>query len=174
MVFDINLSSSSQALFAIVLSLCVTIPTIVRLLFLWYLFHYAPKGRPVNALILIEQVSKEYFIAKLFLTFLYFCQILSLTTGFLNSSMTFFTLASSISIESILGDLGCSLFWIVKTFGPMYTIIANCGLAVYRLLLMKCQNFIKYRLGFGRSLALLITGEIAIAATLLYNFWKGK
>ena len=54
--FEVTDSALEKSTLIVMLALCVTIPAMLRLLFLWYLAFHAPKGRPINILIGIEQV----------------------------------------------------------------------------------------------------------------------
>ena len=75
--------ASIGILFIVIISSCINI--VCKGLIIHYTWNYAPKGRPINALILFEQVSLDFFfVPKKVLIFLSFRFQRPFATSFLH------------------------------------------------------------------------------------------
>ena len=125
---------------------------LAKCLFLYYIKFHAPKERPLNKLLALEQVSQAKYISQIQIQFE--CWIDNYQTLFqvltlLVLTPLFFMTIGKVSMPSLfhenIGTKGCQIWttmWVVQI-----TLLITCGfmMALYRLLCLKGKRFeVKY------------------------------
>ena len=117
------------------------------------LYHYISdnykelKNRPLNILILTQAVIQH-------LVCLLMVAVYTIGVGF------------DITYSEHLGEVWCNIPWYGGCFGIVYRNIGSLGMAIYRLLLIKCNYWVKEKVG-QRNLLVIVLGMSLIVSILI-------
>ena len=105
--------------------------------------------RPINILILLSSVIRH-------------------TTHLITNSFGIHALLSSTPPIQIFGPLYCTIINIITTFGVVYLASGSFGIAVYRIMYIRFENFVKYRIGEKKLVIIISLGSLLISSAITY------
>ena len=80
------------------------------------------------------------------------------------------TIAFDVSLEETLGPAYCFFELCVCTFGLVNLSVGSLGIAIYRILYIRCNNWAKYRVGERLLLVIILLGSLALATFITALF----
>ena len=113
------------------------------------------KNRPINILLLIQAII-QHLICLL--------MVVNYTIG----------LGFDITFGEHLGDVWCNIPWYGGTFGAAYRNVGSLGIAIYRTLLIKCNNWIKDKLGQTNLFFFILAMSLILSTLLTIGFGIGN
>ena len=134
--FPLSLPYFARIIFALFLFLVLLIGLTLRRKIISYLRNQDVKGTPINTLLWIEQV-------------------LSLVSG-LNILNGIFALLLPVPLKSIFGENFCRKLPLVPAFSLTASIVWSCLLALYRILFIKFDTWVKFGIGEKRLLRICV------------------
>ena len=111
--------------------------------------------QPVNALILIQAIVQHTVC---------FLMVINYTVG----------LYFDLTFADHFGEDWCNVPWYIQAYGAGYRNFGSLGIAVFRLLLIKCNDWVKYKLGLRQLLCLVIASTIALSTLFAIGFGMGN
>ena len=103
--------------------------------------------RPINILILLSSVIHH-------------------STHLMMSTFGVHALLSSTAPIQMFGPFYCTLMNITTTFGVVHLASGSFGIAVFRIMYIRFEDFVKYHIGEKKLLLLISSGSIIISSTL--------
>lgn len=164
-LFKLGWISKSILVVVLVASLATTL--FVKGNFARFVLFFAPKKRPLNILIMIDQVPQthEQFHLKESISFLKasvlapfaIIAVLSIASIALGSS-----LAKLANTEAI-----CAVYWFSTMTYMAITVFGSCGIAVYRLITVKYESLARFVIGPKRLMVIVLALQsLAIVAAI--------
>ena len=79
-----------------------------------------------------------------------------------------------ITFSEHLGELWCNSPWYLQAFGAGYRNFGSLGIAIYRLLLIKQNTWIKDKIGLTKLLWIIITVSLVLSTLFAIGFGMGN
>ena len=79
-----------------------------------------------------------------------------------------------ITFSHHIGETWCNVPWYAGVFGSAYRTMGSLGIAIIRLLYIKCSHWVTYRFGQKNMLALILTMGIIISVGASFAFGIGN
>ena len=111
--------------------------------------------QPVNALILIQAIVQHTVC---------FLMVINYTVG----------LYFDLTFADHFGEDWCNVPWYIQAYGAGYRNFGSLGIAVFRLLLIKCNDWVKYKLGLRQLFCLVIASTIVLSTLFAIGFGMGN
>ena len=110
----------------------------IRALFIYYIHFDAPKDRPFNTLLWLDQVIMKSIQSRPCNNWIYyFTQIFQFVAGLVFSVLTIWPIATQTSLFEKLGRDWCHTYWIVNALLGESIFIGSLGMAIFRII---CVN----------------------------------
>ena len=127
-------------------TLCIIILIIIstmigataKILVINYVTIHAPKERPLNTLIFVDQV-------------------IQLITNFLFSTMTVLSLATATTLEDMFGYSTCVFYWILFMIHGLTYITAGLGMSFFRFMIVRYPFVTHVKIGQSRLMWLILS-----------------
>ena len=150
---------------AISLAIVSAIGLCIRALFIYYIHYDAPKDRPFNTLLWLDQVIMTIHYNKdPTIDFLYFSQIFQFVAGLVFSVLTIWPIATQTSLFEKLGRDWCHTYWIVNALLGESIFIGSLGMAIFRII---CVNNLMMDVTWRKDLVkYILAGEVGVGIVL--------
>ena len=112
-------------------------------------------NRPINLLILIQAITQHI---------LYFLVVSFYVTG----------LIFNITYSESVGEFWCNVPWYAQVVASAYRSINSLGMAIFRLLLIKCNFWVKDKIGMKKMFGATLTLVIIITTLVVTGFSMGN
>ena len=111
--------------------------------------------KPINLLLLIQAVI-QHLICLLMVVYY--------TTG----------LFFNIRLADHIGGFWCNVSWYLQVYGVAYRNVGSLGIAIFRLLYLRCNDWIKERVGRLEAFCVVLFLSLAFSAMLTAGFAMGN
>ena len=125
------------------------------------LYHYmydrfkGSSNGPIDVLILINGIIQHFV-----------CILLAIVVSI--------GLLFNITFSHHLGESWCNIPWYAGVFGMSYRTMGSLGISIFRLLHIKCSDWIKFRFGQVKTLCMILTMSITTSIGLSFAFGMGN
>ena len=79
-----------------------------------------------------------------------------------------------ITFSHYIGEAWCNVPWYAGVFGSAYRTMGSLGIAIFRLLYIKCSDWVTYKFGKKNMVALILTMSITISVGCTFAFGTGN
>ena len=111
--------------------------------------------QPINVLILIQSIIHH-------------------TVCFLMVANYSGSLYFDITLSDYFGEEWCNVPWYIQAYGAFYRNFGSLGIAVFRLLMIKSNDWVKYKFGMKRLLMFVCASSIVVSAFVTIGFGMGN
>ena len=154
MLFPLSIAYHWRLVCALYYLIIICAGIVFRSVILRYLTDQDTKSTPINWLIWLQQLN-------------------GLFAGTFNLSVVFTVLILESSLKSLLGDQVCHWLPLSGCINLVGYLVWSCLIAIYRILYIKAQDWVKFTIGERRLLVIiLIFGLLlhgSIAGTMFYH-----
>ena len=109
------------------------------------------KERPINLMLLCGSVIQHIKHISLAINY-------TLTLGF------------NLMVGELLGGTYCQISLIITVFGTCHLVFSSLSIAIFRLLYLKCDTWLKYRAGELRTSTVLFSASLLFSAFFTFLF----
>ena len=161
----LNIGSLSGISIATSLGIVSAIGLCIRALFIYYIHFDAPKDRPFNTLLWLDQVIMKSIQSRPCNNWIfYFSQIFQFVAGLVFSVLTIWPIATQTSLYQNIGRDWCHFYWIVNALLGESIFIGSLGMAIFRII---CVNNLMMDVNWRRDLVkYILAGEVGVGIVL--------
>ena len=107
-------------------------------------------SRPINVLIFVSALIHH---STHLVTCVYFILALTIDTP----------------LQNIFGPFYCYLMTLISTFAIAYLAVGSFGIGLYRIMYIRLQSIVKYRIGEKKLLVLILVGSIGLSGMITFS-----